>query len=897
MLINLKNINLKHLIRTTAIFLLLAISYSISAQQAETYAEAVKVADQLYKEKKYIDAKSYYQLALRYKSGDEYANDQIVSIVETLKSQMVDEDEYYDIIDLADVLWEEKAYDKALQQYLKALEIIPGDEYARGQVDEINRRKTEEKDRINSFVVAMDEGNSLLAENKYDEAIVKFEEAQMLFPERSAPKDNIDLSRQLKAENAAKLEIFEREMEEAGRYLLIKNYVIALEKYEKSRALFPENPVVNAKIEEISPLAENQLKYNKQVEAADELYISKDFMSAKAAYLEAEKAWPENTYPRDMISRIDDQLAEQMKNLDQNYGIAIRGADSLFALSEYEGSRAGYNLALTLKPIEQHPKARLKEIENYFADQQKAFEENYSSMLLKADSLLDGQKIDEAESQYNFALTVKPEDDYPKQKLEEIAAIRLQLQEEAKLNASYQDIIAEADNLYNNGHYDLAIKKYAEAQQIKSIESYPEERIAAIRQLMMDAEEQREINENFANLIMLGGRLMKEDKLEEARSSYQNALELKPFETLPQQKIKAIDSTMEARVLEAESEVIYQVQLSEGDSLMGLLEYDAAILAYEAAIVAKTDNKEASQKLLTARTTKRNYERALARDAKYNDAIRKGDEYFAQESYELAKVEYELALETKPEESYPKQQNAEIEILLKHLEAEKEQRYKDAIVKADNYFQQGIYKDAVIQYKTAKSIKPSESYPQQRIEECNTFLAEELRRAKAQYDLAIADADKFYASKIYDKAIKAYQKAGKLKPDETYPAEMIAKITSYIEENAIVDVMKELMDIDAGVTKKFDFEPVRINVRKSNYVLIKARNRSGNDFKIIFTYGSNKGKNGGFVVQVPRGEEYNDFIIRVGNQYKWFSEDNDWISVYPENGDIEIKMIRISAGN
>jgi hypothetical protein len=80
-------------------------------------------------------------------------------------------------------------------------------------------------------------------------------------------------------------------------------------------------------------------------------------------------------------------------------------------------------------------------------------------------------------------------------------------------------------------------------------------------------------------------------------------------------------------------------------------------------------------------------------------------------------------------------------------------------------------------------------------------------------------------------------------------------------------------------------------------VLVKARNLSGDDFKIIFTYGSNKGKNGGFVVQVPNTEEYNDFIIRVGNQYKWFSEDNDWLSVYPENGDIEIKMIRISAGD
>ena len=390
---------------------------------------------------------------------------------------------------------------------------------------------------------------------------------------------------------------------------------------------------------------------------------------------------------------------------------------------------------------------------------------------------------------------------------------------------------------------------------------------------------------------------MNEDKLDEARKSYENALELKPLETLPKQQIHAIDSTLEARVRAAETEAVYLAHISEGDSLMELKQYDAAILAYEAAIAVKPNGKEADQKALSARTTKRNYERALAREEKYKEAVKKADAYFEQENYELAKVEYEKALEVKDQEPYPKQQINEINIILKKLEAEKEQRYNDAITKADNFFEQSNYSEAVIQYKIARSIKPEEEYPRRQIEECNTVLAEELKRIKTQYDLAIGDADKLYASRIFDKAIKAYQKAETIKPDETYPREMIDKITSYIEENAIVDVLKDVKVINSGVTEKFTFEPVRINVRKSNYVLVKARNLSNKSFKIIFTYGSKKGKNGGFVVQVPEGDDYNDFIIRVGNQYKWFSEDNDWLSVYPENGDIEIKMIRISTSD
>ena len=60
--------------------------------------------------------------------------------------------------------------------------------------------------------------------------------------------------------------------------------------------------------------------------------------------------------------------------------------------------------------------------------------------------------------------------------------------------------------------------------------------------------------------------------------------------------------------------------------------------------------------------------------------------------------------------------------------------------------------------------------------------------------------------------------------------------------------------------------------------------------------GSKKGKNGGFVIQVNEGEEFNDYIVRVGNQYKWFAEDNNWFTLHPENGDVEISMLRISKG-
>ncbi len=885
------------LLRLLTIFTIILLALPGFSQQSSNYDEAIALADKLFKQENYLNAKAYYQMALKYKLDDQYAKDKITDIVGKMKARMAQEDEYYDLIDLADIFYEEGAYDKAIMQYGKALEIIPGDEYASGKIREINKIKSDEKDRITAFVNAMDEGNELLAANKYQEAIAMFQEAQLLYPDRTAPAGKIDLTRQMMADNATKMEIFNKEVEEAGRYLLIKNYVVALEHYEIALALFPSNKEILAKVDEIMPQAENQRKYNEQLEMADNLYISKDYMGARKQYETAGMLWPENSYPRDMISRIDDLIAEQRKNLEQNYQSSIKRGDSLFTLNEFDQAKADYNLALTLKPNESYPKSKLREIDAYYAEQLKAFEANYSDMVYKADSLFQAKQFNLARDQYNFALTVKPDDEYPKTKLLEIEQQLVLLAQKEKLNASYQELIAEADNLYQNGHYDLAVKKYTEAQAVKSTEGYPEQRIGEIRQLLMDAEKQREIEEKYSTQIILAARLFKDNNLDESKKAYENALELKPYEELPKQQIFKIDSTVNAKIRAAEVQKIYLAHISRGDSLMELLEYDGAIKEYEAALLAKPGGQEADQRLLTARTTKRNYERAQERQANYDKAIRDGDQLFEQKSYELAKIEFQKASEIKIDEPYPKQQLNEISIILKRLEAEKEQRYKDAIVKADNFYEQSNYQEAVIQYKTAKSIKPAEQYPQSRIEECNTRLAEQLRKVKNQYDLAISDADKLYASKIYDKAIRAYQKAEKIKPDESYPREMITKITKYIEENAIFDVVKKVVTINAGVTERFSFEPIRINVRKSNYVLVKAKNLGEGEFKIIFTYGSDKGKNGGFVVQVPAGQEYNDFIIRVGNQYKWFSEDNDWLSIYPENGDIEIKLVRISTSN
>jgi tetratricopeptide (TPR) repeat protein len=414
---------------------------------------------------------------------------------------------------------------------------------------------------------------------------------------------------------------------------------------------------------------------------------------------------------------------------------------------------------------------------------------------------------------------------------------------------------------------------------------------------LLNAAAQKELDENYSKQILLAARLFNEDKLEDAKMAYQNALELKSYELLPQQKIEEIDSIIDARIRQAEINAIYRVYLQKGDSLLNLQAYEDAIVVYEEAIRIKPLGEEALANMDQAKTLKMNREREIARQETFDNAIRNGDMLFEEKNYELAKVEFEKALAAKPSEKYPQQKIVEIDDILDRLAAERQQRYDEAITKADVYFTQGNYKDALIEYKIARSIKPEENYPLAKITESERIIEEELKVIRGQYDVVIAEADNLYNSRIYDKAIQSYQQARSMLPDEPYPIEMIKKITKYLDDNAITDVVKERIVINSEVTERFEFDPIPVNVRKSNYVLVKARNLTKQSFKMIFSYGGDNGKNGGFVVQVPQDEEMNDFIIRVGNQYKWFAEDNNWMSIYSQNGDIEISIVRITTSN
>ncbi len=870
---------------------------TLLAQNITYYKSAIHQADKQYNAGRLMDAKGYYQMALKYKKDDAYSKKRITEIINKLSHRMQKEDEYYDVIDKADARFDQNDFDKAAGYYRDALKIIPVDNYAKSQIQKIRDMQANEKARLDNFNKFMSEGKDYLQNNQFDNAISAFTSAQTLFPHNPEPSKQISTAQELKADYEAKKTKFDALTTKAGRYLLIKKYADALHLYKEAQTLFPDNEQVAQKIKELTPKAANQVAFDEKVAAADKLYINKNYGAAKAKYQEAATLWPENSYPSEMISKIDNQLNAQRKDLEKNYRLTVSRADSLFAGEDYESAMAEYNLALSLKPGEQYPKSKLDIISGIYEKRKQQLQAKYGSIIAKADSLFTAPDIDNARKQYQLALSIRPNDAYPKKQLKALDAKADEIAKQQKTKQQYDAIIAEADKLFKQGRFELALSKYKKAQVLGIGSDYPKARISEITTIMVDAQKAKEINDNYNKQVMLGTKLKQQGNLTEAKKAFAAASNLKPAEQMPKDQITEINNLILAKEQKAIIDGKYKAALKSGDSLFALEEYKKAKQFYTQASLLKPDETEANLKITKTETILTNIERRAQAKKSYDAAVSQGDAYFTNNRFDEAKVQYKKALTFKPDEKYPSQQILLIDKKLKALEAERARQFREAVVKADNYFDQGNFQDALLQYKIASGFKPGNDHCQTRITQCNTEIDAMMRKLKDEYNVAVADADKLYASKIFDKAIKAYRKAAKIKPDETYPSEMITKITKFIEENSVVDVINTKTVIHKGETKKFTFNPVKITVRKYNYILVRAAGTDDKPVKLLFTYGSNNGKNGGFVVNMVSKKGNHDYLIRIGNQYKWFSEDNNWITILPQNGNVNIELVRISKTN
>jgi len=935
----------------------------------DQYAGIIASADKLLLAKSYPDARTEYGKAGDLKPLEAYPKTKIAEIdkiLAAIEAQKSKDDQYKGLIEKADKLLADQSYEPAKAEYQNAAVIKPAEAYPKGKIVEINAilaeiaRKKALDDQYASIITAADK---LLADKSYQPAKVQYQSALKLKPEEKYPKDRIaeiDLALTDLAKQKALDDQYDAAIAKADRSFGAKTWEQAKTDYTSASTLKSNEAYPKDKILEIEKIVADLAKqkalddqFTWIIANADKLLLAKSYPDARAEYGKAGDLKPLEAYPKTKIAEIDKILAaiEAQKSQDEQYKSLIEKADKMLADKSYEPAKTEYQNAIVLKPAEAYPKGKIAEIDKMLAEiaKKKALEDQYTTAIANADNLLADKSYEPAKTEYQNASQLKPAEKYPKDRIAEIELAMANLSKQKALDEQYAAVIVKADKLLQEKSYEPARVEYTNAGNLKPAEQYPKDKIAEIRKALDDiAKEKKEVEAQYKATIAKADQLLLSKSYEPAKTEYQNAATLKPDEQYPKVKIAAIDKILaDLKAFEDK----YNGAIATGDTAFTNKSYAQAKSAYQGALQMKPSEKYPKDKIAEIEKILTELSKQKVINDQYQGSITKADKMLADKSYAPAKTEYGNASSIKPNEQYPKDKIAEIDGIVADLKT-KDDAYKASVAKANQMMVQKSYEEARTEYQNAGEIKPNEQYPKDKIAEINKILTElkgkkqtydELvskgndlllikdfykakdnfqqalsifpeesypkqrlirinsvidsifRANKGFYDKAVAEGDKNYNSMVYDKAIDSYQEANSYLPMEQYPKDMIFKIKRTIAENAIVDVLNSAQTVANGVEKQFDFAPVNVISRKNNYLYIKIRNLSNRPFSVMLRYGKDKQVNGGAVIKNITGDgKMNERLISVREQDPWYRNDNNWISLYPQGGDVEVTFIQIS---
>ena len=97
--------------------------------------------------------------------------------------------------------------------------------------------------------------------------------------------------------------------------------------------------------------------------------------------------------------------------LEMKYNKSIQAADEYFKNKDFANAKTYYQNALQLKPNEQYPKDKIVEIDKWCVSDK---QEKYKALILKADSLCNAKEYALAYETYQQASAIKPNEQYPK---------------------------------------------------------------------------------------------------------------------------------------------------------------------------------------------------------------------------------------------------------------------------------------------------------------------------------------------------------------------------------------------------------------------------------------------------------------------------------------------------
>lgn len=644
--------------------------------------------------------------------------------------------------------------------------------------------------------------------------------------------------------------------------------------------------------------------YQSLIKSGDTEYAKNEYIKAKTYYQEALRLKPNDPTAKSKLDKTLQKIREENQK-EEKFFEHIDKADEFYANGDLNKALTEYNNALKLFPKDEYALGKKDEITTTLKNEKEKLD-SFNDMVALGDKLLKEEKYAEAVLQYESALKLYPNNN----------AVKEKYQEAKNKKETYDTKASEYLRLKTQGQEFTLRKKYSEAINVyqQALELFPDDK--EIPGIIANLQSQQDISERYNSKINEADALYEDRSYIEAKTAYEAALTVIPDDSYALGMIDRIDeivNSSEYRKIQSDKAKMdndFENYIAKGVNAEAAKNYELALTNYNKALEIKPNNadalakkKNAEDMILYQEQQRKEQERLAAieaeqqRKANIQNLINAGNQQLTDKRYAEAEQTFNQVLALDPTNATATEKLGIIAGFYEEIQRQKQENYQTAMSDGDYAYASRNYAEAIRQYNIALTNKPGDEIASQRLTEAQQAENMRLASLEGEYNGFITKGDAQFQTKNYDKAIEFYTKAMNVGTGNPYPANKIREIGDILKANRLVELVPESVTISANETKRFNFEPVDVTTRRGNYILIKAKNLTDKQFPLYISYGSKNGENGGFMVSVPKNTETNDFIVRIGSQYKWFSEDNTWIEVMPEGGNIEIILMEITKGN
>ncbi|MCF8275995.1 MAG: hypothetical protein K9J17_04605 [Flavobacteriales bacterium] len=325
---------------------------------------------------------------------------------------------------------------------------------AREQLALLEKRKQEadqaaEADRkAQELAAKKQEADRLKEEQKdlaYQEKIRKEQEvaqAQAADAERKRLEDeaNKQKAEALAAQKAEQDRIKEEQrlLAEAEKARLAKEIADA-KAAEEAKKLADQREIELAQQKAAQLEQDRKANYNKLISIGDQALAQKDYSTSASKYKEALAMYPENKDATKKLGEAEAEVRRVEKEeaaklaIDQRYDVLLSEADEELASENFDAAKAKLTKAGELKPESKDIQRKIADIDKKVAQlaaEQKAKQEaerRFVLVMQEAAKLLESGKLDESQSKYEEARSMKPTDAEPIAKLKEIEGLKSEI--------------------------------------------------------------------------------------------------------------------------------------------------------------------------------------------------------------------------------------------------------------------------------------------------------------------------------------------------------------------------------------------------------------------------------------------------------------------------------------